>query len=257
MRAQRRRKLAGALGNWSSISDSTPRASGHVPRLSIGLPPPSPSRPSSSTPQDEEERARRARERRLQFLEIGGGPSLLGDLQSALHMPSSRQAPASPRVSLPLPHITSAEVEADRAKRAQERRNQFMAMEGGDALSSLQATLSVSSSPRTVSSLRTGTAAASPRAGYMSPTAHYSTASLPRIPPSPRSGASPRSGGASPKLSPPLSNMWSSTPPPPSSPGGASPVHTSPRTQYSTAPRPVSGSGATSPWVASPPVSRK
>jgi len=247
---QRTRKLSVALGDWSSFSESTPSASGHVPCLE--LPPPSPSR-SSSTPQDEEERARRARERRLQFLEIGGGVSMLGDLQSALHLPSTRQPAASPRAPRPPPHITSAEVEAERAKRAQERRNQFMAMQGGDALSQLQATLtsSVSSSPRasahsfSSSSPRATAAGSSPRSGYRSPTTstHFSTASASRGPLH-SSGASPRSGGASPRVSPPPSTMWSSNLPVTSSSGYTSPSHSSsPRTQYSTAPQPVS-SGA-------------
>ena len=223
---QKKRRLAGVLGHWSALSEGSGHASAAVPRLSLGLPPPSPSpnRPLSAA--DEEERARRARERRLQYLGNAGGPSLLGDLQAALHMESPRQALTSARSSGPMPHTTSAEVEADRARRAQERRNQYLNVHASpDALAQLQATLSASASgsPRYGSSPRVSNSNASPRSGQISPS-YYSAAGarsghtspsyylgsgsspLPRI-----ALASPRSSGGSPSpRAPGSASPWGS-----------------------------------------------
>ena len=252
-------KLSVAVGRWLTVGETSPP--GKVPRLSIGLPPPSPSPVRPFSAHDDEERGRRARERRLQFLENMGGPSLLGDLQAAVNMQSPLQVPSSPRSSVQLPHTTSAEVEADRARRAQERRNQFLAMNAGpDALAQLQATLSASASgsPRYGSTPRMSASSASPRSGHMSPSSQYSAtgATTPRMPPSPRS--------ASPRTSPPTFNVFAgmgsratgtSSPALPYSPSSSSsPRHTA---QYSTAPRPASMSGTTSPWAPSPPKSRQ
>lgn len=241
---QKKRKLAGALGHWASLGEASGQAGVVLPKLNLGLPPPSPSpnRPPSGA--DDEERARRARERRLQYLESAGGPSLLGDLQAAVHMESPRQGPPSAR-NVPMPYTTSAEVEADRARRAQERRNQFLSMHASpDALAQLQATLSASasgSSPRYGSSPRVGS-------GHMSPSYSASGASPRVILPSPRSGG----GTPSPRTSPQAPNsILHGAPPGTSSPAlPYSPISNSPRANYATAP------GSTSPWASSPSTSR-
>ena len=124
----------------------------------------------------------------------------------------------------------------------QERRNQFLATQGGDALSQLQATLSASASftPRYSTSPRNSTSGASgrftppgymsPPSGYLSPT--YSTAA-----------ASPRALGAAPSGLPPsgyLSPTYSSAGASPralgAAPSGLRSGSGSPRTQASTSP---------------------
>jgi actin-related protein len=267
----KKRKIAGALKNWFSVSGDTSPPS--IPRINVGLPPPSPAVNRPSTSRDDEERARRALERRLQFLqEHGGSPSLLGELQSELHMTSSSSRPAaSPRTAMGPLSVTSEEIEAERSRRAQERREKFMAMNGGDALTQLQNRLSTSaSSPLTANSSTAG----SPRSsGRLSPSSNfYST-----VTPSPVGAPyySPRSSGHQ----SPSSNFYSASPagaPSLSATSGSprqlgqllsgvvSPGNNSSQRQYSsaysTAPRPPSGgagSGVSSPWAPSPPHSRK
>ena len=90
----------------------------------------------------------------------------------------------------------------------QERRNQFLATQGGDALSQLQATLSASASftPRYSTSPRNSTSGASGRftpPGYMSPPSGYLSPTYSTAAASPRAlGAAPsglRSGSGSPR----------------------------------------------------------